>query len=40
MLKRLPQATPREVIAALQRAGFAIHHTSGHGEDTSLDNQN
>lgn len=29
MTKRLPQVTPREVIAALMRAGFDIHHTTG-----------
>jgi predicted RNA binding protein YcfA (HicA-like mRNA interferase family) len=29
MSKRLPQAKPREVIRALVRAGFEIHHTTG-----------
>ena len=29
MTKRLPQVKPREAIAALQRAGFIIHHTTG-----------
>jgi predicted RNA binding protein YcfA (HicA-like mRNA interferase family) len=29
MTKRLPQVKPREVIAALLRAGFDIHHTTG-----------
>ena len=29
MTKRLPQVKPREVIAALRRAGFDLHHTTG-----------
>ena len=29
MTKRLPQVKPREVIAALMRAGFDVHHTTG-----------
>jgi len=27
--RRLPAVRPREVLRALQRAGFFIHHTSG-----------
>jgi predicted RNA binding protein YcfA (HicA-like mRNA interferase family) len=29
MSKRLPAAKPREVLRALARAGFLVHHTSG-----------
>lgn len=29
MSKRLPSVKPREVLRALGRAGFIIHHTSG-----------
>jgi len=29
MTDRLPALTPRQIIAALQRAGFTIHHQSG-----------
>jgi predicted RNA binding protein YcfA (HicA-like mRNA interferase family) len=29
MTKRLPQVTPREVIAALMRSGFDVHHMTG-----------
>lgn len=29
MSQRLPPLRPREVLRALQRAGFIIHHTSG-----------
>lgn len=29
MSTRLPAAKPREVLRALARAGFFIHHTSG-----------
>ena len=29
MSQRLPALKPREVIRALQRAGFFIHHSSG-----------
>jgi predicted RNA binding protein YcfA (HicA-like mRNA interferase family) len=29
MSRRLPPLKPKEVIRALQRAGFLIHHTSG-----------
>jgi len=29
MSKRLPAAKPREVLRALRKAGFFIHHTSG-----------
>jgi predicted RNA binding protein YcfA (HicA-like mRNA interferase family) len=29
MSQRLPAVRPREVLRALQRAGFFIHHTSG-----------
>lgn len=29
MSERLPAAKPRRVIAALKRAGFFIHHTTG-----------
>jgi len=29
MSARLPAAKPREVLRALRRAGFFIHHTSG-----------
>ena len=42
MGQRLPALTPRVVIAALQRAGFFIHHASGshyilkHPADTTL----
>ena len=26
---RLPRSTPREVIRALERAGFFVHHSTG-----------
>ena len=29
MSQRLPGLKPREVIRALQRAGFFVHHTTG-----------
>ncbi len=29
MSVRLPRCTPREVIRALERAGFFIHHSTG-----------
>jgi predicted RNA binding protein YcfA (HicA-like mRNA interferase family) len=29
MSKRLPAAKPKEVLRALGRAGFIVHHTSG-----------
>ena len=29
MSQRLPSVAPKEVIRALQRAGFLVHHTSG-----------
>ena len=29
MSPRLPALTPRKVIAALKRAGFFVHHTTG-----------
>lgn len=29
MSRRLPSLTPKEVLRALQRAGFCVHHTSG-----------
>lgn len=29
MSRRLPAAKPKEVLRALQRAGFFIHHVSG-----------
>lgn len=29
MSQRLPPLKPKDVIRALQRAGFLIHHTSG-----------
>ncbi len=29
MTDRLPALTPRQLIAALQRAGFSIHHQTG-----------
>ena len=29
MSKRLPSAKPKEVLRALGRAGFVVHHTSG-----------
>ncbi len=29
MSRRLPSLTPKEVLRALQRAGFFVHHTSG-----------
>ncbi len=29
MTRRLPALTPREAIAALRRAGFVVHHTTG-----------
>ncbi len=29
MSRRLPPLTPKEVLRALQRAGFFVHHTSG-----------
>ena len=29
MTERLPALKPKEVIRALERAGFFIHHTSG-----------
>ncbi|MBS0181208.1 MAG: type II toxin-antitoxin system HicA family toxin [Nitrospira sp.] len=29
MSRRLPSLTPEEVLRALQRAGFFVHHTSG-----------
>ena len=29
MSQRLPALKPREVLRALQRAGFFVHHTSG-----------
>ena len=29
MSRRLPALKPREVLAALQRAGFFVHHTTG-----------
>jgi predicted RNA binding protein YcfA (HicA-like mRNA interferase family) len=29
MSERLPALTPRDVLSALQRAGFFIHHTTG-----------
>lgn len=29
MSRRLPAAKPKEVLRALQRAGFFIHHISG-----------
>ena len=29
MSRRLPSLTPRQVIRALQRAGFVVHHTTG-----------
>ena len=28
-MKRLPPAKPRQVLRALQRVGFVVHHTSG-----------
>jgi predicted RNA binding protein YcfA (HicA-like mRNA interferase family) len=28
-MKRLSPAKPRQVLRALQRAGFVVHHTSG-----------
>lgn len=28
-MNRLPPAKPRQVLRALQRAGFVVHHTSG-----------
>jgi len=29
MSKRLPAAKPREVLRALRKAGFFVHHSSG-----------
>jgi len=29
MSRRLPSLRPKEVIRALERAGFVVHHTSG-----------
>ncbi len=29
MSQRLPALKPRQVLAALQRAGFFVHHTTG-----------
>ena len=29
MSRRLPALTPREVIRALERAGFFLHHSAG-----------
>lgn len=29
MSRRLPPLTPRQIIRALQRAGFIVHHTTG-----------
>jgi predicted RNA binding protein YcfA (HicA-like mRNA interferase family) len=29
MSRRLPAAKPKEVLRALQRAGFFVHHVSG-----------
>ena len=29
MSPRLPALTPKQVLAALQRAGFFVHHTHG-----------
>ena len=29
MSRRLPSLTPKDVLRALQRAGFYVHHTSG-----------
>jgi predicted RNA binding protein YcfA (HicA-like mRNA interferase family) len=29
MSKRLPAAKPREVLRALRKAGFIVHHSSG-----------
>ena len=29
MSRRLPSLTPKEILRALQRAGFFVHHTSG-----------
>lgn len=29
MNRRLPALTPQKVLAALQRAGFYVHHTTG-----------
>lgn len=29
MSRRLPSLTPKEVLRALYRAGFFVHHTSG-----------
>jgi predicted RNA binding protein YcfA (HicA-like mRNA interferase family) len=29
MSRRLPSLTPKDVLRALQRAGFFVHHTSG-----------
>jgi len=29
MSRRLPSLRPKEVIRALERAGFFVHHTSG-----------
>jgi predicted RNA binding protein YcfA (HicA-like mRNA interferase family) len=29
MSERLPSLTPRQVLSALERAGFLIHHTTG-----------
>jgi predicted RNA binding protein YcfA (HicA-like mRNA interferase family) len=29
MSQRLPSLKPREVLRALERAGFALHHASG-----------
>ena len=29
MSQRLPSLTPKDVLRALQRAGFLVHHTSG-----------
>jgi predicted RNA binding protein YcfA (HicA-like mRNA interferase family) len=29
MSERLPSVRPRQVLAALERAGFYVHHTTG-----------